>query len=169
MKVPNILAARIRKGSLVGILCVAAWVVVFPSAASLAQVANESTAPGGNASDGRSEVVWQRDLHLALKEAKTSDKMILIDVYTNWCGPCKMLDKNTYSSPDVVTYLKRKFICVKVNAEDPTLGNWVSAKYGIDAYPSIIVLAANGRIKGKFVGYCDPQRFLSEVNRLAMK
>jgi thiol:disulfide interchange protein len=114
-------------------------------------------------------LVWQRDLRRALKEAKASDKMILVDVYTDWCGPCKMLDTNTYSSPDVVMFLRKNFICVKVNAEDPTLGNWVSAKYEIDGYPSIVVLASNGKQKGKFVGYCGPQRFLSEVNKIVTK
>ncbi len=112
---------------------------------------------------------WQRDLRQAMKEAKESGKMILIDVYTDWCGPCKKLDADTYTNPEVLTYLTRTFICVKVNAEDPKLGYWVSSKYGIDAYPSIIVLSPDRKMKGKFSSYLPPRQFLAAVNQLATR
>jgi thiol:disulfide interchange protein len=142
---------------------------VLASAPVLAQGSSGNATNAGDARSWTNTVAWQRDLRRAMKEAKTSDKMVLIDVYTDWCGPCKMLDTNTYSSPEVVMFLKKSFICVKVNAEDPTLGNWVSVKYDIDGYPSIVVLGSNGKVKGKFVGYCGPQKFISEVNQLASK
>ena len=53
----------------------------------------------------------------ALKLQKKKPKKIMMDVYTNWCGPCKMLDKNTFSNPDVIAYVNKHYYAVKFNAE----------------------------------------------------
>jgi thiol:disulfide interchange protein len=158
-----------RKGLSACLVFAAMLPFPFVSHSALAQGSSDNATHGDFASSSKKEVTWQRDLHIAMKEAKTNDKMILIDVYTDWCGPCKMLDTHTYSNPEVATYLNKNFICVKVNAEDPTLGNWVAAKYRIEAYPSIVVLAPNRQVKGKFVGFRNPQEFLREVSRLTTK
>ena len=48
---------------------------------------------------------------------KKEPKKIFMDVYTNWCGPCKLLDKNTFQNPDVSRYISEHFYAVKFNAE----------------------------------------------------
>ncbi len=48
---------------------------------------------------------------------KKTPKKIIMDVYTNWCGPCKMMDKNTFQNPDVVAYINENYYAVKFNAE----------------------------------------------------
>ena len=53
----------------------------------------------------------------ALAMQKKSPKPIFMDVYTDWCGPCKMLDKNTFSNKDVANYINKNFYAVKFNAE----------------------------------------------------
>ena len=53
----------------------------------------------------------------ALEAQKKKPKKIFVDIYTNWCGPCKMLDKNTFSNPDLIKYVNEKFYAVKFNAE----------------------------------------------------
>ena len=42
-----------------------------------------------------------------------------MDIYTDWCGPCKLMDKNTFQNPDVAQYLNNNFYAVKFNAEGP--------------------------------------------------
>ena len=58
---------------------------------------------------------------MSLEEAEaaqaTAPKKIMMDVYTSWCGPCKMLDKNTFQNPDVVKYVNEHYYAVKFNAE----------------------------------------------------
>jgi len=48
---------------------------------------------------------------------KKNPKKIMMDVYTNWCGPCKMLDRNTFKNKDVVDYVNKHYYAVKFNAE----------------------------------------------------
>ena len=48
---------------------------------------------------------------------KKDKKQIFIDVYTTWCGPCKMMDKYTFTDPEVAKILNRDFYPVKLNAE----------------------------------------------------
>ncbi|TYA64899.1 thioredoxin family protein, partial [Seonamhaeicola marinus] len=48
---------------------------------------------------------------------KKTPKKIMMDVYTNWCGPCKMLDRNTFQNQQVANYVNEHYYAVKFNAE----------------------------------------------------
>ena len=62
------------------------------------------------------EIKWM-SLAEALEAQKKEPRKIMMDVYTNWCGPCKMMDKNTFANPDVAAYVSKYFYAVKFNAE----------------------------------------------------
>jgi thioredoxin-related protein len=53
----------------------------------------------------------------AMEKSKTEKRKIFIDVYTDWCGWCKVMDKNTFNDPKVAQMLNEKFYAVKFNAE----------------------------------------------------
>ena len=53
----------------------------------------------------------------ALEAQKTVPKKIFMDVYANWCGPCKLLDKHTFSNKDLIAYVNENFYAVKFNGE----------------------------------------------------
>lgn len=53
----------------------------------------------------------------ALELQQKNPKKIMVDVYTNWCGPCKMLDKQTFQNKDVAKYVNENFYAVKFNGE----------------------------------------------------
>ncbi len=59
----------------------------------------------------------------ALKLQKEKPKKIMMDVYTNWCGPCKMLDRNTFQNKDVANYVNEHYYAVKFNAEGTLAGS----------------------------------------------
>jgi thioredoxin-related protein len=61
-------------------------------------------------------VKWMT-LEQALEKSKTAKRKIIIDVYTDWCGWCKVMDKNTFSEPAVAKLLNEKFYAVKFDAE----------------------------------------------------
>jgi uncharacterized protein YyaL (SSP411 family) len=62
-------------------------------------------------------VDWGHDYDAALAKAKTDHKLVLVDLYTDWCGWCKRLDRDTYSDKDVEAKVTKDFIAVKVNPE----------------------------------------------------
>ena len=53
----------------------------------------------------------------AIEAQRKNPKKIIIDVYTDWCGPCKLMDKKTFQNPDVAAYISKHFYAVKFNAE----------------------------------------------------
>ena len=62
------------------------------------------------------QIQWMT-LAEAIEAQKVNPKKIFMDVYTDWCGPCKLLDKNTFQNPDVSKYISEHFYAVKFNAE----------------------------------------------------
>ena len=112
------------------------------------------------------QICWQNDLAASYDQARMNHKHILVDVYTDWCGWCKRLDRDTYSDPGVVQRLSNEFICVKVNAEDAKQGRQFARTHGVNGFPCIMVLDPDGKVIGQFYGYRRPQDFLSEVNKI---
>ncbi|SFC51378.1 Protein of unknown function, DUF255 [Flexibacter flexilis DSM 6793] len=68
-----------------------------------------------NAKD-EAKIEWL-DIEEAVKRAKKKRKKILIDIYTDWCGWCKVMDKKTFSHPAIAEYINENFYAVKMNAE----------------------------------------------------
>lgn len=60
---------------------------------------------------------------------KQKPKKILIDVYTDWCGWCKVMDRETYADPQVVKIIERDFYAVKLNAESKSTINFMGKNY----------------------------------------
>lgn len=81
-------------------------------------------------------------LEKAIELQKKNPKKIMMDVYTNWCGPCKMLDRNTFQNPDVAKYVNEHYYAVKFNAEGNETVNYKGKKY---ANPSFNPAAVNSR------------------------
>lgn len=53
------------------------------------------------------------------KAMKEEPKKVIVDVYTSWCGPCKMMEARTFSNPQIASYINKNFYAVKFNAEGP--------------------------------------------------
>ncbi len=117
----------------------------------------------------------------ALALQKKKPKKIMMDVYTSWCGPCKMLDKNTFQNPDVAKYVNDNYYAVKFNAEgndvikykDVTYTNpgykaeMASRRNGVhdlarllqvNAYPTIVFFDEKGETISPIRGYQNPQQ-----------
>ena len=125
----------------------------IPPAASLAT----SSAAAGV------KLVWHTDFARAMKAAKDQNKLILVDVYTDWCGWCHKLDRDTYSHPDVVKFVNNQFVCLKLDAEDGGPGQAFSQQYQIGGFPCIMMLDAAGKMKGVFYGYRNAAQFPDAV------
>ena len=107
------------------------------------------------------EITWAKSFDEAFKLAKEQNLPIMIDVYTDWCGWCKRLDKDVYSADNVVP-LSKKFICLKLNPEkDKEHGDL----FKVEGYPTIIFLDANKKELNRITGYLPPDDFAAEMKK----
>ena len=65
----------------------------------------------------------------ALELQKNAPKKIMIDMYTSWCGPCKMLDKNTFTNNDLISFVNSHYYAVKFNAEGNETVNYKEQRF----------------------------------------
>lgn len=107
----------------------------------------------------RGAIAWHRDLRRAIEVARAEGKLIVADVYTDWCGWCKKMDKEIYSDPAIVA-LSRQQVFLKVNAEDGGQGQSFAEQMRVKGYPTTIILDGNGRVLNIAQGYiASPQAF----------
>ncbi len=102
------------------------------------------------------EIDWQTDYHAGVELATQQNNPALIDFYADWCGPCKMMDAQVYTDPEVIEALG-KFITIKV---DTDRDRNTAFAYGIRSIPRTVVLNIHGEMVGDIVGFMDSERFL---------
>ena len=95
----------------------------------------------------------------ASKEAAKSGKILLVDFYTTWCGPCKKLDKNTWTDAAVIQLLEQKTVALRIDAEKEAA---LSKRYKIEAYPSVLLIKPDGTEIDRLVGYREPKAFVAD-------
>lgn len=100
------------------------------------------------------------DCEAALRAAQAEQKVVMIDFFTTWCGPCKKLDQVTWKDAGVQAWLAEKTVALKIDAEKES---GLAKKYAVRAYPSLVFLASDGKELGRIVGYRDPKQFLKEA------
>lgn len=107
----------------------------------------------------------------ALEMAKSERKVVFIDGFASWCGPCKRMDKITFKDQKVGAYYNDQFVSLKLDMEKE--GKMVAKKYNVAAYPTFLYLDSEGRVLHKGAGFFEPEEFISlaeesadETNRL---
>ncbi len=125
------------------------------------------------------EIKWM-SMNEALEAQKQQPKKIIMDAYTTWCGPCKLMDQKTFTNKDVVNYVNKHYYAVKFNAEGTeevmykdfnyTNPNYDPNRKGrnsqhffanalkISGYPSLVFFDENSNVITPVVGYRTPEQ-----------
>ncbi|MBL1279559.1 MAG: thioredoxin family protein [Fluviicola sp.] len=94
--------------------------------------------------------------HATLAEAKVmakeSGKIIFIDCYTDWCGPCRKMAATSFKNKKVGDLYNKSFINLKIEMEKNPDGREISKMYKINAYPTLLMIDAEGKLIKKAVG-----------------
>jgi thiol-disulfide isomerase/thioredoxin len=90
-----------------------------------------------------------------LAQAKAENKMIFLDAYASWCGPCKWMAANMFTNDTIADYYNSKFLCVHMDMEKGE-GIMLTRTYLIRAYPTLLFINPDGEMVHKRVG--APQR-----------
>ena len=130
------------------------------------------------------EIKWL-SLNEALSLQKKLPKPIFMDVYTDWCGPCKMLDAKTFHDKGFMEFISKNYYAVKFNAEGNSDVTYLTKKYtnpdfkqgqkgrngvhqftnflNLEGYPTMVIFDKKGGIAKTVVGYRTPDQLLGEI------
>lgn len=115
------------------------------------------------------EVNWQKNYDDAIAKAKQDKKIVMVDVYTDWCGWCKRLDKDVYSDKDVQGKLSKDFIALKINPEKSAKNQKLAEGWGTRGYPHIVFVDATGKKVDEINGYLPASQFGKRLEMVAQK
>jgi thiol-disulfide isomerase/thioredoxin len=96
-----------------------------------------------------------------LAKAKQENRMIYLDCYTTWCGPCKWMAKNVFTNDTVADFYNSNFVNVEMDMEKGE-GLEIAKKYGIRAYPTMLYLSADGTVMHRTCGSAPVQSFVNK-------
>jgi len=88
----------------------------------------------------------------AIAKAKTEKKNIFFDAYASWCEPCKHMDQEIYTRPDVADFFNNNFICVRIDMEKGEGPALKKRYFSIDGYPSLLFLSSEGQVIKTILG-----------------
>jgi thioredoxin-related protein len=100
-----------------------------------------------------------------LAQATAEGKPVFIDCYTEWCGPCKQMAKNVFPQKEAGDYFNSKFVCWKVDMEKGE-GPELAKKYEVAAYPTFLILNADGTLRATQVGSAPLEKFIKTIDGL---
>ncbi len=95
-----------------------------------------------------------------LSMAKESEKLIFVDAYTTWCGPCKKMSKEIFPQKEVGNYYNDQFINVKMDMEKGE-GLNLAQEYNVRAYPTLLFINAEGVLVHRIAGYMVAEEFIA--------
>jgi thiol:disulfide interchange protein len=135
------------------------WLGVLGLLVMLGCSPSETVPTGVSKSEAKADGGFYHQLSLtdALAKAKADGKLVVVDFYAEWCGPCKKLDATTWKDSKVQEWLTANAVAIKIDVDNEEK---VTAQYSISAMPTILFLKPDGTDVKRSVGYVDAAEFL---------
>jgi len=108
------------------------------------------------------ELAWLTDLAKAQATAKAEKKLVLIDFTgSNWCPPCKMLERDVFRTPEFAAYARKNLVLVKADFPKPNnlpkpqreANDKLAARFSVEFFPTVVLLDGEGKEVGRGVSY----------------
>lgn len=100
----------------------------------------------------------------ALAQAKTEGKLVFVDCYTEWCGPCKNMTNNVFPQKAAGDYFNPRFVSVKYDMEKGE-GKDLKERFNVTAFPTFLILRPDGTVQHKLVGGDELESFIARVEK----
>jgi thiol:disulfide interchange protein len=123
-------------------------------------IAQDHTNPQ-NQPEPHADVQWHTDFDKAMAEAKQTGKLVMVDFNAEWCGPCKMYEKEVFPTAE----FKQKaadFILVNIDTDEQAD---FARKHGVGGIPDIRFFSPDGKEIGKIVGFVGLQGLIAEMDK----
>ncbi|HET7152401.1 MAG TPA: DUF255 domain-containing protein, partial [Candidatus Kapabacteria bacterium] len=141
----------------------------------IAAVAFRVGASSNGGASHPTKIEW-KNLTDGMKLSHTTNKKILMDVYTDWCTWCKTMDKETYGEDTIIAYISDHFIPVRLNAESKDVRQIdtlqmtdaeLADAFNVTAYPTTIFIQSDGRPITSIPGYIKTDEFKNVLRYIA--
>lgn len=97
--------------------------------------------------------------------AVKANKLVFIDLYADWCGPCRMMEERVFKREEVGVYFDRHFVATKYNVDRPT-GRALMQRYGRGSIPFYLILNTEGELLGTILGAYPAEEFLQHLDKI---
>ncbi|MGE0641808.1 MAG: thioredoxin family protein [Thermoanaerobaculia bacterium] len=115
------------------------------------------------ATPGHAESAWYTDSSAALEAARKADKKILVDLFAEWCGWCKVMDQKVFSTPEFQSYAEQ-FVLLRVDVEDGGYGTEIQQRFRANSLPTLLLLDPHEALVGSAQGYMETPKLIQRLN-----
>lgn len=104
-----------------------------------------------------------------VQKAKKENKLIFMDAYTTWCGPCRMLQANVFPNKELGDLYNANFVNLKMDMETPE-GEMLAEMFPIRAYPTLLFIdPKSGKVVKEIIGYQEARTLIEHGKQLSKK
>src|SRR5436189_3162428 len=108
-------------------------------------------------------IKWERDYKPAIQRAQAEKKLIVADMFTDWCVLCKKMDAETYADPQLIKNIANKYVWLKLNTETEEDGKRLQQEFAILTYPTTLVLDSQGEEVDRVGQFLNAEQFTETV------
>ncbi len=101
----------------------------------------------------------------ALESARIQKRQVFLDMYADWCGPCKRMEREVFPKPEVRSFLEKHFVSIKRDGMRGE-GQFLAKRYNCVTYPCMLVIDTKGREVGRLTRFTLPQPFVQQLREL---
>lgn len=109
-------------------------------------------------------VRWQWSLENAKQLAGQTNRLVVVHFWADWCSPCKRMEQDVFSRPEVGTALEANYVAVKLHKDHFPA---TAREFGVTAIPADVIITPQGQVVERFQGYTDANQYVGRLNRVA--
>jgi thioredoxin-like negative regulator of GroEL len=108
------------------------------------------------------EPVWHDRVDRAFEAAKASGKNVLVDLYAEWCGWCKVMEKDVFTTPAFQSFAEQ-FVLLRVDVEDGGEGAALQSRFRAESLPTLLLLDPKRAYVGQVQGFYPTDRLIGRI------
>jgi tetratricopeptide (TPR) repeat protein len=112
-------------------------------------------------------IKWERDYATAIQRAQSEKKLVIADMFTDWCVLCKKMDAETYADPQLIKDIGNRYVWLKLNTETEEDGKRLQQDFAILTYPTTLVLDSQGEEMDRIGRFLPAAEFTQTVQSFA--